>query len=688
MKKNTKFKKLLPFILATLILFPILISIFFQNFKIVTILKERPTETVVANISSTSAKIFTKTFPENIYKISYKRVSDSGLFKQADDTKIYTDNISKKKVYLTQLNDLDPNSQYEFRIESENNVWEENFSFSTKQIAEEISLPNIQSGKNNPQSFVLLKSGDENVMVDTQYHGTWAFDNQGKEFTASEYANYTSIHDLQTRLSELMVKPVFAESGANCKTGIEINDSPVPPSKAKVTDIVGRWVSSCLKGGYANECYEDVYCKSLSASVKPAFTFAIWSNESGGSNYANSSNVEDFGIHSGSVAKRNFTSQIDFFLNNIAKNEEYISSCDKTAGYDELSQWGARFLKGDCTSTDNLEAGKQYITSIGTIYNWYTNSSLSWPFTDSSGAECDYSNAYTNSAYNTCSAQGTQTPPSDSEPSDPATPTPTPGGGDGFEDGMLLYNDIRYCTDKDGCQCIYNNYETILHTSNGYYCTPDKKILKTEKVCCQSTEGLAFGWPYDCKGTVIKDVTENNCKASITEFKIEKGINFLEAINVVNKEKVPIDTAKGLIKQSNNKVIAVGLLRNDVWEKIVKYEKGNTNGEDFNLDPGETYLIISTDDVTIPVQGYKSTSTLELNKLKGWNLISSSLLKSSSDSSKSILQNTSFTYINQVAQWQDKQGLFKYTVRDSVNQIFGEDLKISNNQGVFVRIPQ
>lgn len=704
MEKSIPLKKLLPYILAALIILPILITILFQNFKIVTILKEKPFETVVANISSTSAQIYTKTVDPNIYRLYYKKTSDTGLFRNADDMKIYRDNLSNKKLYVLTLENLEPGSEYQFKIESQNNTWEEGFLFTTKNIANEIALPNIETGNSTEQSFVLLtNSNNEKIMLDTQYHGTWAFDNKNEAYTSTEYANYTSKNDLQVKLNNLIAKPVYAESGANCKMGINVSNFPLAPSKAKVVDIIGRWVGSCPKGGYGNECYEDVYCKAMAAGVKPGFVFAIWSNESGGSNYAYSPNVEDFGIHASTFPKRDFTAQIERFLSVQAAGggSSYISACNKSAGYNELSQWGARFWQGDCQTPQGLEKGLEYITQIGTIYSWYTNSTLTFPFSASGGANCSYSSAYTNTAYNSCTAQGTPTNPTN--PTDPTNPTePIPPGGDGVKKWLPVTGTMggkkispevdRYCTDPDGCICIWKYNikpgETTKNASNGYTCTPDMKVIKTVKSCCQTKDGLSFIWPYECKGEILKDIPESSCKATESEIKFTKGINFLEALTILNKEESPIDTAKGLIQHTNNRVIAVGLLRNDVWGKILKVEKGEIKGEDFNLEPGETYLVIAKEDVVIPIQGFKSETTLDMKTLKGWNLVPVSLLKSASNSTKSILQNTTYTYINQIAQWQEKQSLFKYTLRDKSNQIYGDDLRISDSKGIFVRIPQ
>lgn len=205
--------------------------------------------------------------------------------------------------------------------------------------------------------------------------------------------------------------------GPNCKIGIRMNTS-TSPSKGVVIDILNRWVEACPAGGYPDECYEDVYCRALKYGIEPAFAITIWSNESGGSNYANNPQVEDFGIHGHSdVPVADFDKQIEFFLQNIAQ-PGYINGCTWDLSYQppagntlsrEAIMWGAKFLTGGCSTASQLESGYRYMQKISEIYVWYTGRGLTWPFTvPAQPNACDYSGTKINTAYHSCQTKGAQ----------------------------------------------------------------------------------------------------------------------------------------------------------------------------------------------------------------------------------------------------------------------------------------
>ncbi len=762
MKLHKKIKKYhILFSIATLLsLFTLFF--FFSNIHLKNLFNEKPSDVVVANISTIEAQIYWKTGIDEINTISFKKSSDTGLFSEIEGFSSYTDSISKERINVVQLGDLEPNTEYTFRIESEKKMWD-SYTFKTKDIAEEVFLPNIVTGKDNDQSFVLVDIEGDKYMLNTQYHGTWAFDSQNKEYDVSTYANYISETELQSRLLNLLGSPVYAQAGANCKTNVKINTGSTTPSKATVVDILNRWVSSCKLGGYPDECYEDIYCRALKAGVNPAFAITIWSNESGGSNYANNSQVEDFGIHGlSSVPVANFDKQADHFLNNIASNSSsYISGC---TGGNQMYSWGAKFLTGGCTSASSLDSGQKYMTGISEVYSWYTNTPLTWPFTISASSSCDYSSSTTNTTYNSCSAKGTPTSaPSDTPGStgtrdymivsgtgvtakdrnckDPdgciclygysnsrasatlnidngytctvdqkvvktsataastSTTTDKPAKkSDGIKDYMIVSGTgvtakDRACIDPDGCICLYgysnSRASATLTIKYGYTCTVDKKVILTpEKICCYSNNSLTFVASTSCTGTILEGIAQENCKSSNKTLSIKRGIDFIEASYVVNKEQVPISTARSLLTYSSGKILAIGLFRNDRWEKIIKSENGTISGQDFNLEPGESYLVVSTEDIDIPIVTVKVDKILELDKLTGWNLIPSSLFTNVSSNSKSILQNTEYTYINQIALWNDEISIFDYTLRDNSGTIYGDSLSVLDQEGFFVKIPQ
>lgn len=698
MKLNNLFKKLNTYhirIISAVIILISVLAILFLNISTTKLLKEKPQDIVVANITTVDAQIYWKSPEDDIHRIYYKEASNTGIFKEIIDFPVYLDELNEQNIYVTTLDELEPNTEYLFRIESDNKLWDTH-NFTTKGIAEELNIPTVAIGDDNDQSFLLVDLDGEKYMLNTQYHGTWAFDTQNKEYEISKYATYISKDELISRLNKLIPSPVYAQSGANCKTGIKVNSSSYPPSKSVVVDILNRWVGSCKLGGYPNECYEDVYCRALSAGVNPAFAITIWSNESGGSNYAYHSGVEDFGIHGlSSVPVTNFDKQANHFLSNIAsRSESYISGC---TGGNKVYAWGAKFLTGNCTNPANIDKGRTYMTGISEVYSWYTNKPLTWPFTVSKNSSaCNYSSAYTNTTYNTCGAKGTPT----SAPSNPTPSSSVPPGGDGSKDYMIVTGTgvtpkDRDCKDPDGCICLYgytnSKPSSTLTISYGYTCTVDKKVIETPekiKVCCNTDNSVSYVSSNNCKGTIIEGINENNCKARNVDIDLQTGVNFIEAYYILNKEEAPIDSARTLITYSGNRILAVGLFRNDRWEKIVKNENGNISGQDFNLEPGESYLVIASADFTIPVSVLEKEFSTKLESLKGWNLIPSSIFNGIASNSKSILQNTKYTFINQVAVWNEDISIFDYTLRDNSGSIYGDSLQIDKQDGFFIKIPQ
>jgi hypothetical protein len=699
MKSKKKFNKFHILLFVGIVISILVGVIYAKNLTLKKILKEKPSDIVVVNISTVEAEIYWKAELDITHKIYFKKTSDTGIFREIPIMRTYEDTLKKEIVNIVHISDLEPNTEYLFRIESENRMWDNNYSFKTKDIADELYIPDIVSGEASDRAFVLIDIEGDKYMLNTQFHGTWVIDAQYKKYTVYTYANYISTRELQTRLYDAIVSPVYAESGANCKTNVKINDNGRPPSKAKTVDILNRWVAGCKLGGYPETCYEDVYCRALKIGVDPAFAIAIWSNESGGSNYAYSSNVQDFGInYPGVVPARNFDKQANWFLSNNARNaESYISGC--TAGT-KLESWGAKFWRGSCAA-QYIPDGRKYISQISEVYSWYTNVALSWPFTISpASSACNYSNAYTNTAYNSCDKKGTQNPPS--------TPTtPPPSGGDGIKDYLIVTGSgitpkDRNCKDPDGCICLYgytnSKAESTLNINNGYTCTVDKKVIKTpttptpvtpeEKGCCLYNEALEYTEKSKCNGTVLLGITQSSCTAVTEKVNLKKGVNFLEAQKIVNYKEVPIQSARSLMAYTGADILAVGMFRNDRWEKILKRDGNSINGQDFNLEPGEIYMIVSNRDLELVYKMIRMPNTVDISKLVGWNLIPSSMFKNISTNSKSILQNTQYSYIKQIALWNSQKSVFDYTIRDISGEVYGESLQITNQKGFFVKIPK
>lgn len=720
MRPLSKSKKYpILFSLAILLFFGTIV-ILFKGVEKEKILLEQPTDVVVVNTSTVSTQIYWKTNPDQIQRLQYKKETESGLYKTARTNIIDIEIPDKQRIYYTTLSDLEPNTKYFFRIESENRSWDNEYSFRTKPIAEELFLPEIATGKTDEKRLLLITVNDEQYLQDTQYHGTWALDTQGNDYTIETYANYTRESELKSQLMDIISSPIYAQSGANCQTNIQVNVS-TSPSKAKVTDILNRWVQSCPLGGYPEVCYEDVYCRALKYGIDPAFAITIWSNESGGSNYAYVSSVEDFGIHnSSSIPVANFDKQIEHFLQNIAVPSYTGNTCVWSPDFEQIYEptldtgvimWGAKFLTGGCTTVDQLKQGYEYMSQINQIYGWYTNKTLTWPFTVTAKPNaCSYANAYTNTTFNSCNNKGTTTKPPEEPPTTPSSTTRkwlavTGIGNDGKQISPELDLPCESLGWNTYCTCIWNyNIKPGEYTKNaqiGETCTTGGKVIPTptqqsptpqpptpeEKGCCLFNDSVEYTEVKECAGEILENVTERYCKENNTRINLLKGVNMFEAPLVVNSSQIKIGTAKELIETSNKEILAVGLFRNDQWEKIVKNENGQIYGTDFNFIPGEVYTVITLEDIEIPIKTITMPYEIEISKLIGWNLVPTSLFKNTSSTTKNILLNTEYSYIKQVAVWNNQQSLFDYTLRDNAGEIFGDSINISKETGIFIKIP-
>ena len=700
------------FLLFTIGVFLLIPTIYFlyKNIYEQRIVAQKPTDVIVANISTVEAQIYWKAKPESIQKLSFKEKEDTGLYKEVTQSIIPEDIFSEKRVHYTTLSNLKPNTEYLFRIESENRVWDEDYSFRTKDIADEVKLPVIVTGQDIDRALVLIDVEGDKYIRNTQYHGTWALDTKGKEYTTSIYTNYITKNELQTKLIDLIPPSVYAQTGANCKTGVRVNVS-TSPSKGTVTNILNRWVASCPKGGYPNECYEDVYCRALKYGVDPAFAIAIWSNESGGSNYANVSNVEDFGIHNHpSVPVANFDKQIEHFLKNIAQPSYTGNACVWDPTFEQaynptldkaVIMWGARFLTGGCTTFSHFERGYRYMTKINEVYGWYTNKKLTWPINVSAQPNaCSYASATTNTTYNSCNSKGT--PSSLSSTQTTRKWLDITGIGN---DGRRISPEVDKKCEALGwntyCTCIWKyNIKPGENTKDaqiGQVCTVGGKVItpKTEtksepepKICCLFNDFLEFSEEKDCQGLILENIAERDCEEKYTRINILKGVNFYEASLIVNSSDVQIGSAKELIEYSNGNILAVGLFRNDIWEKIVKNENGQISGEDFNLEPSEVYMVIAIEDIEISVQTLDIPKEIDLPKLTGWNLIPTTQFKNTSSTSTRLLLDTEYSFIKQIAIWNNDQNIFDYTLRDNAGDVYGENIPLSRQKGIFIKIPQ
>ena len=629
--------------------------------------KDKPKEIIIANITPTSVDIFWKGVHKDVPTFSYKEQSSSGLFNKGS-MNIYNDNTSEGNIYVSRLENLDPNTEYVYEIETDKQKWNKTeFTFTTSEISDMPSVPTAESGTSTPQNFILITSEDNNYMVDTQYNGTWALDLDG-EYETTIYGNYMLENRFETYSSGILgISPVIAADGANCRAGSNANYSGA--SHDHYLDLATRMVAGCPKGHYADECYGDVVCQASNKGVDPGFALTIWLNESGASNYAHLDSVQDFGINGGGVSGHDFSAQLERFLTLASSGDSYIDnyagSCGGISGAvaqaaaansgldPKVVAWGAVYLSGNACNTT---AGVTYITSIATEYNWVTGSTLSWPLTGGGSVSgCSFSG--TNSGYNTCDSQGTSTTPgNDDDDGDDDEPESS---------GTIACGDFGCSSDSD---CI--GFE-----DGGIECDEKLSHNPADQQCVR----------YECPDGMV--IGEDSCTCEKEAVTMSQTIEIDNGINFIATKMTPLEDEEKLmahdLMETYENILLIGEHYGDTWESLATRKDGSLNGEDFQILGERAYIVVSTRDMTFRWTGAGS-DPLDLTAYKGWTLTPTALLGKSS--LKQILTNTEDLEINQVAMWDEDTSMFESLVIDLYGEFFGEDTSLRSIDSVFVKI--
>ena len=268
---------------------------------------------------------------------------------------------------------------------------------------------------------------------------------------------------------------------------------------------------------------------------------------------------------------------------------------------------------------------------------------------------------------------------------------------------LYITDEDRDCENESGCICIYPEGSGIedKDVKIGKTCTTDGRVIETPNICCynDNNETLSKLKPYICKeipGEIRREIAIDYCSLNTKEYKISEGYNFINPVYVIGEQSSAPTTAHELINMSDNRVTTVALFQNGSWVKIVQLEKDSKTGlykifgPDFPLISGNTYLVLSKArlDFKFTVKGAAIPIPLKIEDLRsGWHLIPSKTLSSDTNkTAQDILNDQEFNLMHQIAQWSMPKSHFLYTVKDNENNIFGDEIKIGNSEGVFIRI--
>ena len=265
------------------------------------------------------------------------------------------------------------------------------------------------------------------------------------------------------------------------------------------------------------------------------------------------------------------------------------------------------------------------------------------------------------------------------------------------------------CIDKDGCTCTIatsDTNRTVIEVEDGYTCTLDGNAEKTNNVCCyyEGTLGMMNSTFCNKKASessnvkTYENIEEDDCTLVKVGMSFEKGNNFFEQFNVLDSDTSTAKTARELIKNTHHKIMTVSTITSGKWSDIVKYDEEKCSesadyicGTDFELVPGSVYYV----KVRTPFKYMANSlgSSIDINdkyssltkNISGWNLLPSDIFLKDGRSSISILNNTTHN-VDQVAVWNNALSSFEYTTKDTLGEVYGSDLDIAKQVGVFVKI--
>jgi hypothetical protein len=145
--------------------------------------------------------------------------------------------------------------------------------------------------------------------------------------------------------------------------------------------------------------------------------------------------------------------------------------------------------------------------------------------------------------------------------------------------------------------------------------------------------------------------------------------------------------ASNLIEKENDILLIGNFEKYGCKDLIKKSEKLPFAGEDFIFEQNKGYLLVSANDITIEFEGWKDSSAKYLELYDGWNLVGGDIYTKSYNVSSlinSLRKNEIF--VDTVGVWNIQTGMFDYR-REDANNIYGEDIKLGGNQGIFLRSP-
>ena len=680
--------------------------------------KATPYDVLISDVSSDSVTVSWKT---DVNTPSYIKIGES--------EKLYGNDTltNSHRVTLGGLNEL---SKYNFLISDSEKEWNTSkesstddisvfalneFSFQTLKSKDEILLPLVEEIDALPNELIYVALYNTKTREYSDVRSEYANRFGGvvidkEEFNVEWDKESTQLKKIEyfTPTSNLSMNPLSVTAAEiNCNQNVSAQSFD-GVSKEKFEELASRWVANRGKN-YAQECYNDVILRAKREGVDPAFALTIWLNESGASNYTQNSDisgiVEDFGIHGqASAPPQDFNAQITYFL-----KLKHTYTCPELSAWEA---WGNMYRWGSCNENDAVkrQVGIDYYKGIEMVYGWVTNGrklpSQVTGLPKSGGGDDDGGGGWEKPSGPLCCALKIDN--QEQFQGDYENNAEGKSCSDIWKSGRSIYDGkLEYSVEIKGkvesaCEVKYEAVCCEVGNDVMWYpksvCTKVVPDITTSQACkeyandkgCFFREGIYQWLPKSVGKDFDESVTtqsqcESRNKLSTYKIELQKGVNF------VGFDFEPTYKATGMhasnLIETNSSILLIANFEGYEWKDIVK--KSETvpfAGNDFVFKQNKGYLIISSEDTVLNIDGWKDSASKYLPLSEGWNLVGGSLYSKSYKASTLISNlKKSDIDVDVVAVWSKELGLFNYRREEEDSTVYGDDLKLESNQGIFLK---
>ena len=710
--KLTEEKKI-HFLSLTILILAIFTSLSFLAYaNHLNYLKDSPYDVVVSDIQA------------NTVTISWKTENDMPSYIKLNESEKLLGSEEPSKFHRVTVVELDSESLYKFRISDGERDWNEDvvghsseleqfalfsYQFKTTKLKESILLPEVVELHVLPNELIYVSLFDSSknqyseiksyyankfggVAVDTRsFLGEWDF-----EKVKVQNIGYFSTQNIRASLAKIYASEI------NCNQNIspqKINGI----TKTEFAQLATRWVAGRGKH-YAIECFDDVVYRSKMAGVDPAFTLAVWLNESGASNYTQDMDsygyIEDWGIHGREdVPTHNFSAQINHFL-----KRGHSNVCP---GLTRWEAWGNIYRWGTC-NTNNPAArqeGIDYYKKIESLYRWITNGKRLPNKVTGLPIPINESQQWSEAPQSLCCAlklKGSDVLMGDFEGNVNQSCNEIWESGESAFSSTVEYAVEIPNSNVDICEVSYEGVCCQLSNDVKWYpkvvCDSPVEGINSNTECkeyakemaCFLRDGL-YKWLPEAIGTdYIKGVssgTQCESRNNVKTYKIElkEGVNFVGFDFSPSYKAEPMYAS--ILLEKNKDIELIGNFQGYEWKDLVKQsEKIPFVGQDFFFEQNRGYLIIAKKDLVIELDGWKNPEAQYQDLEDGWNLVGGSIYSKPSKAS-SLISNLeqSNIDIDTVGVWAYDLGLFIFRREENTGDVYGVDISLEDNQGIFIK---